>query len=391
MEPGRPGITLTRQTTLGRHPQVWPVQQSVMLGEPRRRPPRPLPRRVESSRAGDGAGTGRAGLGVERVPPHSGFAVAGEVDEVVADEADVETASMLPVFNAGQAIRQKVRRWSERTRPDPLSVKARRLARAQGSWANGSTHDTPVQGDVLQVARGKSQTVDSSCRGDQAVDDGSRIRHAQTPPLLRDGLIDGKNPVKMLGEQLSEPRLQNPRRVSVPQRIRSISSNLADRQDRQKALVLGETREPARDMRIAAVSLSLVRKERSCRRDSSQASPPAQITRPREIPVAPTGGISRSLCLSDFTVPFPFRASRRISRCSASAECPQRAARSLSFRTSSGSRFRTMSCADGFRFMISMISLPAEPFEVPSCCRGSARSVRPYSDRTPTFQRTLSP
>lgn len=69
--------------------------------------------------------------------------------------------------------------------------------------------------DVGDVPCRQRQAMHSRSRGHQAINDGKRIRHADSPPLFGDSLIDRQDAITVFVNYSSKPHFEHARRPQI--------------------------------------------------------------------------------------------------------------------------------------------------------------------------------
>src|SRR5919204_2971680 len=112
-------------------------------------------------------------------------------------------------------------------------------------------------GDVPHVSRRDGETVHLRRCGQQSVDDGQWIGNVHAPPFFCDGTINRENPIAETFDQAPQPSIQCSCAPAVaPLDAVDALPKLANRQNAEKNLVLGQSGKPFGDQVVAALTLS---------------------------------------------------------------------------------------------------------------------------------------
>src|SRR5207247_3241630 len=182
-------------------------------------------------------------------------------------------------------------------------------------------HTSP--GDVGNVSGYEHQAVHARGRGKQRVDQGRWAQGSQATPFLGHSTIDGQDPIAMIAYQPAEPPLERDRLTWVAAANDfDAASHLADDQYTEVDLVVGDSREPSRHIRVRTISLAKLLYDICIEEKGQKRTRRGFCLIRSKSASSPTSGIRRSMSLSRAR-PLPRRRTeRRISRCSASMDRP---------------------------------------------------------------------
>ena len=183
----------------------------------------------------------------------------------------------------------------------------------------------------------------------------------------------------MVAHQSGEPLVQRRGSGGVPPADDfDPSADFADDQHTEEQMRIGDFGEPCRNVRMAPAALAQLREDVGVEQiGHNRTARGRRRLRPKSLSV-PASGILSSHSLRVVVRTDGRRAARKIERCSASIECPRRAAWVRRAATTSGSRFRTMSCDPFFRFMLSTIARSEDVHDRPSQ-RSRGRPSAPWT------------
>ena len=206
-------------------------------------------------------------------------------------------------------------------------------------------------GKVRLITRHESEPVYPRRRTEEGVHDGEGSNGTQAAPLIGDRGIDGEQSIAVPPRELEEPAVEDVRlsHIAATQLLDALPK-LPDRHDaeeqRIRRLRVEPCGKPRRDARGPAEIRDDIRVEQEAHTVTGR--PPSFDRWTRRCGAL---GMARRSALTSRVPAGPLSAASRMARCSASADRPCEAARSLSAFTSRWSRRRTSSC-----LMLSMIA-----------------------------------
>src|SRR5450759_2145953 len=197
--------------------------------------------------------------------------------------------------------------------------------------------------DIANIARDQDEVVHQRRGRQEPIHRGDGIRHVQTAPEVGHAHINRQYPLGEVAGQPLQPlfKCQGRRRVTAPDQF-DAPPDLAQDENTGEQLRFSRVREPGPDPGVRSDTLAELREDvgvdQSAHRDSRGRS---RLN--SKSSSDPTSGIDASAALNEARSTSSRRAAPRISRCSASAEWPCRAARRLSAPTISCPTLRTIS------------------------------------------------
>src|ERR1051326_4755530 len=177
--------------------------------------------------------------------------------------------------------------------------------------------------DIGDVPGDQRQPDDLRRRSQQAVYNGQGVRHVQPSPLLCNRPINRQDPVAMCLAQAGKPAVERSGGVGVAAaHALDGATDLTDRQDAQVNLLVGEIAEPGRDVGIGTLALTQLGDDVGIEQVAQSWTARPRSSGRSKSRSSPTSGIASKSSLSDCTGSPGLNASRRICRCSSSAEWP---------------------------------------------------------------------
>jgi len=156
----------------------------------------------------------------------------------------------------------------------------------------------------------------------------------------------------MVAYQPAEPLIQRGRSdpITAADDL-DASSDFSNHEHAQAQVDVLDGREPRGDVRVASAALAQLREDVGVEEVGHNRTGRARRRFRAKSLSVPASGIRRSHSLRVVVPAGGRRAARKISRCSASIECPRRAARVRRAATTAGSSLRTTSWDSRFRFI----------------------------------------